>query len=168
MSDTDAASAREREVTALPQRVLVGTDGSPTATLAVRRAATLAKLFGAEMRVLSAHREASRGGLWAGATPPDQNWLATASAAAQQVAEKAAGVAREMGVSEVLPRSVSAEPADALLDEAEAWKADLIVVGSVGMRSRSRFVLGSVPNKVVHHAPCAVLVVRQPKDSSSD
>ena len=50
MSDTDAASAREREVTALPQRVLVGTDGSPTATLAVRRAATLAKVFGAEMR----------------------------------------------------------------------------------------------------------------------
>jgi len=159
MSDTDAASAREREVTALPQRVLVGTDGSPTATLAVRRAATLAKLFGAEMRVLSAHREASRGGLWAGATPPDQNWLATASAAAQQVAEKAAGVAREMGVSEVLPRSVSAEPADALLDEAEAWKADLIVVGSVGMRSRSRFVLGSVPNKVAHHAPCDVMIV---------
>ena len=148
MSDTDAASAREREVTALPQRVLVGTDGSPTATLAVRRAATLAKVFGAEMRVLSAHREASRGG-----------WLATASAAGQQVAEKAAGVAREMGVSEVLPRSVSAEPADALLDEAEAWKADLIVVGSVGMRSRSRFVLGSVPNKVAHHAPCDVMIV---------
>ena len=90
MSDVDAASGRGREATALPERVLVGTDGSPTATQAVRRAATLAKLFGAELRVLSAHREASRGGLWAGATPPDQNWLATASAAAQQVAEKAA------------------------------------------------------------------------------
>ncbi|HEX6476257.1 MAG TPA: universal stress protein [Acidimicrobiales bacterium] len=159
MSDTDAASAREQEVTSLPQRIVVGTDGSPTATLAVRRAATLAKLFGAELRVLSAHREASRGGLWAGATPPDQNWLATASAAAQQVAENAAGVARELGVNEVSPRSMSAEPADALLDEAEAWKADLIVVGSVGMRTRTRFVLGSVPNKVAHHAPCDVLIV---------
>jgi nucleotide-binding universal stress UspA family protein len=159
MSDTDAVSAREREMTVLPQRILVGTDGSPTATLAVRRAATLAKLFGAELRVLSAHREASRGGLWAGATPPDQTWLATASAAAQQVAETAAGVAREMGVAEVTPQAVSAEPADALLDEAEAWKADLIVVGSVGMRTRSRFVLGSVPNKVTHHAPCDVLIV---------
>jgi nucleotide-binding universal stress UspA family protein len=146
-------------MTALPQRILVGTDGSPTATLAVRRAATLAKLFGAEIRVLSAHREASRGGLWAGATPPDQTWLATASAAAQQVAETAAGVARELGVAEVTPQAVSAEPADALLDEAEAWKADLIVVGSVGMRTRSRFVLGSVPNKVAHHAPCDVLIV---------
>jgi nucleotide-binding universal stress UspA family protein len=146
-------------MTALPQRILVGTDGSPTATLAVRRAATLAKLFGAELRVLSAHREASRGGLWAGATPPDQTWLATASAAAQQVAETAAGVARELGVAEVTPQAVSAEPADALLDEAEAWKADLIVVGSVGMRTRARFVLGSVPNKVTHHAPCDVLIV---------
>ncbi len=159
MSDVDAASGRGREATALPERVLVGTDGSPTATQAVRRAATLAKLFGAELRVLSAHREASRGGLWAGATPPDQNWLAIASAAAQQVAEKAAGVAREVGVGEVTPRAVAAEPADALLDEAEAWKADLIVVGSVGMRTRSRFVLGSVPNKVAHHAPCDVLIV---------
>jgi nucleotide-binding universal stress UspA family protein len=157
MSDTDAA--REREPTDLPKRIVVGSDGSPTATVAVRRAAILAKLFGAELRVLSAHREASRGGLWAGATPPDQTWLATASAAAQQVAEKAAGVAKELGVAEVTPRAVSAEPADALLDEAEDWKADLIVVGSVGMRTRSRFVLGSVPNKVAHHAPCDVLIV---------
>jgi nucleotide-binding universal stress UspA family protein len=159
MSDTDATNARERNATALPERILVGTDGSPTATVAVRRAATMAKLFGAELRVLSAHREASRGGLWAGATPPDQTWLATASAAAQQVAEKAAGVARELGVAEVSPRSVAAEPADALLDEAEDWDADLIVVGSVGMRTRSRFVLGSVPNKVAHHAPCDVWIV---------
>jgi nucleotide-binding universal stress UspA family protein len=64
-----------------------------------------------------------------------------------------------MGVTEVVPKSVGAEPADALLDEAEAWKADMIVVGSVGMRTRTRFVLGSVPNKVAHHAPCDVLIV---------
>jgi nucleotide-binding universal stress UspA family protein len=131
--------------------------------MAVRRAATLAKAFGAELRVLSAHKEASRGGLWAGATPPDQNWLATASAAAQQVAEKAAAVARELGVAEVTPRSVASEPADAILDEAEDWKADLIVVGSVGMRSRSRFLLGSVPNNVAHHAPCDVFIVNTSK-----
>jgi nucleotide-binding universal stress UspA family protein len=159
MPDTDATSAKEREMMALPGRVLVGTDGSPTAALAVRRAALLAKLFGAELRVLTAHREASRGGLWAGATPPDQNWLAIASAAAQEVAEKAAGLARELGVAEVSPKAVASDPADALLDEAEAWKAELIVVGSVGMQSRSRFVLGSVPNKVAHHAPCDGLIV---------
>jgi nucleotide-binding universal stress UspA family protein len=75
------------------------------------------------------------------------------------VAEKAAGLARELGVTEVSPKSVASDPADALLDEAEAWKAGLIVVGSVGMQSRSRFVLGSVPNKVAHHAPCDVLIV---------
>jgi nucleotide-binding universal stress UspA family protein len=159
MPDADAISAREKEMTNPPSRILVGTDGSPTAALAVRRAATLAKLFGAELRILTAHREASRGGLWAGATPPDQNWLAIASAAAQDVAEKAAGLARELGVSEVSSKSCASDPADGLLDEAEAWKAELIVVGSVGMQSRSRFVLGSVPNKVAHHAPCDVLIV---------
>lgn len=158
MSDTDEMRAREQEAMALPKRVLVGTDGSPTATLAVRRAATLAKLFGAELRVLTAHQEASRAGLWV-ATPPDQKWLAVASAVAEETAEKAAGVARELGVAEVTPKSVSSDPADGLLDEAEAWKADLIVVGSVGMQSRSRFILGSVPNKVAHHAPCDVLIV---------
>ncbi len=52
-----------------------------------------------------------------------------------------------------------AEPADALLEVAESTKADLIVVGNRGMSGVKRFVLGSVPNKVAHHAPCAVLIV---------
>ena len=159
MSEISVSSAREQEVMTLPRRIVVGTDGSPTANLAVRRAAAMAKVFGAELRVLSAHREASRGGLWAGATPPDQTWLATASAAAQEIAEKAAALARELGVAETSARSRANDPAEAILDEAEEWKADMIIVGSRGMRSASRFVLGSVPNKIAHHAPCDVLIV---------
>ena len=54
-------------------------------------------------------------------------------------------MAQELGVTEVSSRSVSGDPAEALLDEAEVWHADLIVVGSRGMRSASRFLLGSVP-----------------------
>ena len=52
------------------------------------------------------------------------------------------------------------EPADAILDVAEEQNADLIVVGNKGMTGAKRFLLGSVPNKVSHHAPCSVLIVR--------
>jgi nucleotide-binding universal stress UspA family protein len=52
------------------------------------------------------------------------------------------------------------DPADAILDVAEENGADLIVVGNKGMTGAKRFLLGSVPNKVSHHAPCSVLIIR--------
>jgi nucleotide-binding universal stress UspA family protein len=51
------------------------------------------------------------------------------------------------------------DPASALIEAAEDTLADVIVVGSRGMTGASRFLLGSVPNKVSHHAPCDVLIV---------
>jgi nucleotide-binding universal stress UspA family protein len=68
-------------------------------------------------------------------------------------------VAREAGVPvSVYPRQ--GDPADAILDVAEERQADLIVVGNKGMTGAKRFLLGSVPNKVSHHAPCSVLIIR--------
>ena len=52
------------------------------------------------------------------------------------------------------------DPADAILDVAEEKGADLIVVGNRGMTGAKRFVLGSVPNKISHHAPCSVMIIR--------
>jgi nucleotide-binding universal stress UspA family protein len=52
-------------------------------------------------------------------------------------------------------------PERSLIEEAENWKADLIVVGSHGYGFWSRMLLGSVSSAVVHHAPCSVLVVRK-------
>ena len=43
---------------------------------------------------------------------------------------------------------------------AEERGADLIVVGNKGMTGARRFLLGSVPNKISHHAPCSVLIIR--------
>ena len=56
------------------------------------------------------------------------------------------------------------DPADAILDVAEERGADLIVVGNKGMTGAKRFLLGSVPNKVSHHAPCSVLIIRTTRD----
>lgn len=50
-----------------------------------------------------------------------------------------------------------------ILDEAESWDADLIVVGSHGYRAWERFLLGSVSQSVVSHAKCSVEVVRCPR-----
>jgi len=52
------------------------------------------------------------------------------------------------------------DPADAILDVAEEVGADLIVVGNKGMTGARRFLLGSVPNKVSHHASTSVIIVR--------
>ena len=53
-------------------------------------------------------------------------------------------------------------PRSAILDEAETWGADLIVLGSHGYRAWERFLLGSVSQAVVSHAKCSVEVVRRP------
>ena len=75
------------------------------------------------------------------------------------ILEGAAGAAQEAGV-EVQTHAREGDPADAILDVAEETKADLVVVGNKGMTGARRFLLGSVPNKISHHAPCGVFIVR--------
>lgn len=55
---------------------------------------------------------------------------------------------------------VKGRPAQAIVEEAENWGADLIVLGSHGYGFWQRTFLGSVSSAVVHHAPCSVLIVR--------
>ena len=73
--------------------------------------------------------------------------------------EEAADNARGAGV-DVMVFARQGDPADAILDVAEETGADLIVVGNKGMTGAKRFLLGSVPNKISHHAPCSVLIIR--------
>ncbi len=51
-------------------------------------------------------------------------------------------------------------PKESIVEEAQKWSADLIVLGSHGYGFWERMLLGSVSNAVVHHAPCSVLIVR--------
>jgi nucleotide-binding universal stress UspA family protein len=66
----------------------------------------------------------------------------------------------ERGASELQAAKLAGDPRHALLDEARAFKADLIVVGSHGRSGVAKLLLGSVASHVVSHAPCSVLVVR--------
>jgi len=145
----------------MPYRnVVVGTDGSETAELAVRHAAELAKAFGARLTVVTAFtphpdQEARR----LQAAPEDVRWAITDAATADEHARKARTIAHDAGVDDVVLRVDSGEPAALLIDAADDSGGDVIVVGSKGMTSAKRFVLGSVPNKVSHHAPCDVVIV---------
>ena len=88
---------------------------------------------------------------------------ATAEAAAREHVNSAVQAAKDAGVAAVSGDAVAGDPADVLLSEAEKRGVDLIVVGSKGMQSSTRFILGSVPNNVSHHAPCDLLIVRTTK-----
>jgi nucleotide-binding universal stress UspA family protein len=141
--------------------IVVGTDGSETATQAVRQAVELAKDIGAKLELVSAYEPVSDQRLREERTdvPDDLQWMVNPREDVDATLSDAAEVAKEAGV-DVETYARQGDPADAILDVAEENKADLIIVGNKGMTGAKRFLLGSVPNKVSHHAPCSVLIIR--------
>jgi nucleotide-binding universal stress UspA family protein len=119
-----------------PQSVLAATDGSGTASYALERAIAVAKALGAALTVLTVSDDA------AGARE-------VLDAAAARV--EAAGVACRAVVR-------GGDPAEAIIAEGEGH--GLVVLGSRGMTGASRFLLGSVPNKVSHHGVSDLLIVK--------
>jgi nucleotide-binding universal stress UspA family protein len=141
--------------------IVVGTDGSDTAGEAVRQATDLARTVGAKLEIVSAYEPVPAKRLSAERrdAPEDLQWAINPREDVDVTLDAAAQSAREAGVDvNVYPRQ--GDPADAILDVAEERDADLIVVGNKGMTGAKRFLLGSVPNKVSHHAPCSVLIIR--------
>jgi nucleotide-binding universal stress UspA family protein len=78
---------------------------------------------------------------------------------ANAIVAKAADELRAAGVN-ASTAVLQGDPKSVILDEAAAWSADLIVLGSHGRKALERFLLGSVSEAVVRHAPCSVEVVR--------
>jgi nucleotide-binding universal stress UspA family protein len=142
-------------------RIVVGTDGSDTAAEAVRQAVDLAKLSGAVLSIVSAYEPVSKRRVEGEKldAPADVQYEIGPREDVNLVLDAAAAAARKEGV-EVETRPVEADPAEAILNVAEETRADLIVVGNKGMTGARRFLLGSVPNNVSHHAPCSVIIVR--------
>jgi nucleotide-binding universal stress UspA family protein len=143
------------------KRIVVGTDGSETAAEAVRQAIELARLTGAALEIVSAYEPVPRSRLReeAGDIPGDIAHAVGPREDVNVTLQGAAGPAQEAGVA-VTTHAREGDPADSILDVAEETKADLVVVGNKGMTGARRFLLGSVPNKISHHAPCGVYIVR--------
>lgn len=120
------------------QRILVGTDGSDTAAKAVARAVTVAASTGARLTIMTAAKP-SKG---------------------QPVVDAAKAAHADSGV-DIDTAVIDSEPVGALIDHARHGGYDLVVVGNKGMTGVSRFFrLGGVPNKLSHHLPTSLLIVR--------
>jgi nucleotide-binding universal stress UspA family protein len=144
----------------MEETIVVGTDGSETAKLAVQEAIRLAKAFQAELHIVSGFQPmhtrisgAPEGAAKVWQPMPDSHVEATIN--------EATAAARIAG-AKVKTHVVRGDPADALLNVAKDVGASTIVVGNRGMRGGRR-VLGSVPNTVSHKASCNVLIVQTDK-----
>jgi nucleotide-binding universal stress UspA family protein len=135
--------------------VVVGTNWSETAEVALVRALELARSGGGRLHVVTA-------------SPPSRPPASGPSAGGSGIRSLGPDFQADVVLEQTLDRlgaddvevhqhTETAEPADAILAVAERVGADLIVVGNKGMHRR---VLGSVPNTVSHRATCDVLIVQ--------
>lgn len=137
--------------------IIVGTDGSETAARAVDHASALASAHGSRLVVVTAFQPSDE--------PPDDRipadvrWQVTDANEADRRVSDARRQAAEAGVSDVVVQPVPGDPPDVLIQAAEDFNADLLVVGSIGLTGVAR-ILGSVAAAVLHHAPCDVLVAQ--------
>jgi nucleotide-binding universal stress UspA family protein len=144
--------------------IVVGVDGSDTARAAMLKAADLAKLTGARVHLVTASAKGYLAEMVA--IEPIAGGMLEALKTAEAQVESASEAMLARAADDIAARGVDVEthivdaaPADAIVDVAQTVGADLIVVGNKGMRGSKRYVLGSVPNSVAHHAPCDVTIV---------
>jgi nucleotide-binding universal stress UspA family protein len=137
--------------------IVVGTDGSDTASAAVALAVQLAKDQGAKLHlVVGVHTPAAVAVPAGGANVSDPSGGGLLRGVAQRMLEEVAGQVE--GLETEIHTGVG-DPAEVIIRCADEVGADLIVVGSKGLRGTRR-ILGSVPNSVAHKAGCHVLIAR--------
>jgi nucleotide-binding universal stress UspA family protein len=135
--------------------IVVGIDGSPTAEMALDRAIQLAQDSGGHLHVVSAYEPVQA--RITGGAPSGDEYQAPSDFKVEGVLQRALdrSATKDLQVQEHAPKG---NAADALIAVAEETGAELIVIGSVGMRGPKR-LFGSVPNSVSHRSPCDVLIV---------
>lgn len=141
------------------RNVVVGTDGSETAEKAVRDAGALAGDHGARLIVVTAYEPQGDALVNEPGVPAELRWILTDREQAEARARNGRQLAAEAGAGSIIVQAIAGSPADVLLGAAVDHEADCIVVGSKGLTSAARFVMGSVASAVAHHAPCDVLIV---------
>jgi nucleotide-binding universal stress UspA family protein len=144
--------------------VIAGTDGSRTATEAVERAAVLAERIGAPLLVATVFhrgRPEDFGPPSEHAASPQVSMVTADFRAAVDIAHDAAARARKAAPGvDVDTATPEGDPAEQLLELAESRPGSLLAVGSQGLSSSTRFLLGNVPHKISHHAVGDVLIIR--------
>jgi nucleotide-binding universal stress UspA family protein len=144
-------------------KVLIATDGSEFSQAAIDKACELIKNASeTEIKLVSVYT------LPTIATEPfmaSPNLYQKVSEDSKEIANANIEKARIVILNRLPNSSVTAEvvmgsPSQMIIETADEWKPDLIVVGSHGRGFWARSLLGSISDAVIHHAPCSVLVVR--------
>ncbi len=143
--------------------ILVPLDGSPTAQRGFAEAQTLAKKLGAALRLLYVV-DAQMLVTQVGAYVPIEGLLTDWQAAGEKLMAEAVAEARAAGLQadSVVRCEVGQRVSDAILQEAKACGARLIVMGTHGRRGLRRMALGSDAEQVLRESPVPVLLVRNP------
>ena len=140
--------------------ILVPTDGSDISTKAVQAAASLARLTGAQLHVLSVKEPFPYSAISEMQPVPPQEFYDAQERMARSRVEAAADAARGRGLSIDGATVEALHPWEAILDHAKNRQCDLIVMASHGRRGISALLLGSETQKVLTHSPIPVLVIK--------
>jgi len=145
-------------------RILVPVDGSATSNLGLAEAIKLAKLTGARLLLLHAVDIAAISLTPEAATAAPGLFDAMRDAG-EQVVSKAKATVESAGLTAetILVDTLSGRVSDLVVDHAQKWRADLIVIGTHGRRGVSRLLIGSDAEQIVRAAPVPVLLVRAPE-----
>ncbi len=144
------------------ERILVPTDGSATSNAGLAEATKLAKIVGARLRLLHVVDELSFIGAVGGFGALTADVLDRLKSAGETFLKEAKTRVEKEGleVDTVLLESVEGRLADRVLEQVDAWGADLLVLGTHGRRGVQRMLLGSDAEQIVRIATVPVLLVR--------
>ena len=142
-------------------KILVPFDGSAGAEQALKTACDMAKLTGGQILTLTVYRHQAmlEASLSMVRVEQPENLDDVLRGHAREVAEHAKKVALDSGVEKVRAFVKAGQPARTIIAFARDRNAELIVIGSRGLGSVERYLLGSVSHKVTGLAECPVLVV---------
>ncbi len=149
------------------EKVLIPVDGSETARKAVDFAAKLLERSARRVTLLAVVEEPAYTAFWSEGMiapevvlPPPEELRQELGKKAGEMLEEHASVLKEAGL-DVEARVRFGNAASEIIREAQEGGYDMVVMGSHGRGILSGFLLGSVSNRVVHHARCPVLIVRE-------
>ncbi|HEY9501673.1 MAG TPA: universal stress protein [Pyrinomonadaceae bacterium] len=153
-------------------KILLAVDGSIYSDSVVEELAKRPWPPGSEVKVITAAEIPVPVGMEPWAVSPDyfEELDKSVRQAAQAVIDNALTKLKTIAVESLKIGSeiIQGSPRQVIVDEAESWGADLIMMGSRGLGAWSRLLLGSVSSAVVHHAKCSVEIVRTPETKESE
>ncbi|MGZ5037569.1 MAG: universal stress protein [Usitatibacter sp.] len=146
------------------ERILVPVDGSPTAERGLEEAIRLAKITGATLRVVHVAELMNFVTTLEPAVAYSSDVIAVMTREGEKTLEraKARACASGVAVETLLLDNLSASVSEHVIDQAKAWNAELIVIGTHGRRGIGRIMLGSDAEAIARTSPVPVLLVRLP------